>query len=193
MVRRAPEAADEHPVRSTSWTNHHHRALPERVLPLNNQPSEPAVTCYFPRNDSSKGGVMKSLRSTATLTVALASAVVVAVAAPAAADNDCSADGIAVPITTTWHASIKDVWTGCQAFGIQIRTYAGGSSYNYAYRKWDYPATNVPYSTAKISGSSPSWRACSYLGIYPTNNCTNLQYEWRWSSWYPNTSWKRFD
>src|SRR5690606_2445156 len=106
---------------------------------------------------------------------------------------DCSADGMAVPITTTWHGAIKDVWTGCQAFGIQIRTYAGGSTYNYAYRKWDYPATNTPYTSAKISGSSPSWRACSYLGSYPTNNCTSLQYEWRWSSWYNNTSWKRFN
>lgn len=114
-------------------------------------------------------------------------------AAAARADNDCNGDGRAVAITTTWHADIRDIWTGCDSFAIQLRTYAGGSAYNYAYRHVDYPAVNTTYSTSSILGSAPSWRACTYLGSYPTANCTSAQYSWRWSTWYNDTSWKRFD
>lgn len=123
----------------------------------------------------------------------MVAALLFAVTLPARADNDCYGDARATAITTTWQGDIKDIWTGCDSFGIQIRTYAGGSTYNSKFRHVVGPITNVPYSTDKILGTAPVWRACTYLGAWPKANCTSSQFSWRFSPWLNNTSWYRFE
>jgi hypothetical protein len=116
---------------------------------------------------------------------------VVVPAGAASAGNDCNALGRQVGTT---HGDVKDVWTGCDAFGIQIRAYAGGSAYNYAFKRASHPVLNVIYSTSTISGSSPTWRACSYLGDYPDAWCTNTAYQLanNFSGWRNDTTWATF-